>query len=91
MAMPCREFETVRVAESTFKILELPDLAREDVMNKLTGKDSLCNASVANNKQLAEETWESRMNEKADEFRRRRLLMKTLRVFYFSISFGRTS
>ena len=81
MAMPCREFETVRVAESTFKILDLPDLAREDVMNKLTGKD-LCNASVANI-QLAEETWESRMNEKADEFRRRRLLMKTLRVFYF--------
>ena len=65
---------------SIFKILELPDLARESVMNKLTGKD-LCNALVAN-RQLAEEIWESRMNEKADEFRRRRLLMKTLRVFY---------
>ena len=42
MAMPCREFETVGVAEIAFKILELPDLARENVMNKLTGK-YLCN------------------------------------------------
>ena len=37
MAMPCREFEYVRVAEPTFKIVELPgDPTRGNVMNKLT-------------------------------------------------------